>query len=99
MFDSLFLMVGGNISSGLPGMFHTDWVACFTRNPGMFRPDFPNNGTNMIAPGFLMKKWTKKDIIKLYNETKNGKNNPYNKNISNIKLDVLIKEICNLMEA
>ncbi len=41
MFDSLFLMVGGNISSGLPGMFHTDWVACFTRNPGMFRPDFP----------------------------------------------------------
>ncbi len=43
MFDSLFLMVGGNISSGLPGMFHTDWVACFTRNPGMFRPDFPTD--------------------------------------------------------
>ena len=54
--------------------------------------------TYILAPGFTFKKWTKKQIIELYNQSNIGKRKPYDKNLSNIKLNDLIKYLCKLIQ-
>lgn len=59
----------------------------------------PKNYT--IAPGFAFKKWTKKQLIELYNDS-----NPVNndtkysaKSLSNKRLSQIILDICNLLKS
>ena len=54
-----------------------------------------------IMPGILNKKWTKKQIIELYNNSPNAKenNNDYPiKSLSSKKLSRIIGEICELLK-
>ncbi len=53
----------------------------------------------ILAPGFFLNKITKKDIVSLYNQTGAGIKNPYQKNLSNVKIVELMKEICDLLTA
>ena len=54
-----------------------------------------------IMPGILNKKWTKKQIIELYNNSQNAKENNSNypiKSLSSKKLSRIIGEICELLK-
>ena len=56
----------------------------------------------VIAPGFAFKKWTKKQVIELYNNSSNVKksNKKYSlKSLSNKKLSRIIGEICELLRS
>lgn len=55
-----------------------------------------------IAPGFAFKRWTKKQIIELYNSSLNAKKSKEKyplKSISNKKLSRIIGDICNLLKS
>ena len=55
-----------------------------------------------IAPGFAFKKWTKKQIIELYNSSSNAKKSDEKyplKSLSNKKLSRIIGDICNLLKS
>jgi hypothetical protein len=59
----------------------------------------PENST--IAPGFAFKRWTKKQIIELYNNSKSASNNAkYSfKSLSNKRLTHIISDICDLLKS
>jgi len=55
-------------------------------------------GSSIIAPGFTIKRWTKKKIIDLYNERySNPKVKITQKSLSNILLNDIISLICKLV--
>ena len=47
----------------------------------------------ILAPAFVIKPITKKQIVEFYNNSSKGKINPFTKSYSNIKMEVLVKEI------
>jgi hypothetical protein len=55
----------------------------------------------VIAPGFAFKKWTKKRLIELYNDSNSVNNDTkYSaKSLSSKRLTQLISDICNLLKA
>jgi hypothetical protein len=56
----------------------------------------------VISPLTLKKKWTKKELINLYNQSQNCKcnNNPYSESsLSNKKLSVIFKEIAEILKS
>ena len=58
----------------------------------------PNNF--VIAPGFSFKKWTKKQIVELYNNSSNAKKSDQKyplKSLSNKKLSRIIGDVCELL--
>ena len=60
----------------------------------------PDNFT--IAPGFAFKKWTKKQIVELYNSSSNAEKSDEKyplKSLSNKKLSRIIGDICNLLQS
>lgn len=54
-----------------------------------------------IAPGFAFKKWTKKQIIELYNSSDivESDNKYSDKSLSNKRLTQIIADICKLLKA
>ena len=55
-----------------------------------------------IAPGFAFKKWTKKQIVELYNNSSNAKKSDEKyplKSLSNKKLSRIIGDICELLNS
>ncbi len=55
-----------------------------------------------FAPGFAFKRWTKKKIIELYNDSSNAKelNKTYPlKSLSNKRLSRIIADICELLKS
>ncbi len=53
-----------------------------------------------LAPGFFAKKWTKKQIIELYNKSEAAKESNIQyplKSLSNKKLSKIISEICKIL--
>lgn len=55
----------------------------------------------VITPGFLRKKWTKKQIVALYNENlnENQKEHQYStKSLSAKRLDKIVTDICTLLK-
>jgi ribosomal protein S24E len=55
-----------------------------------------------IAPGFAFKKWTKKQIVELYNSSSNAKKSEEKyplKSLSNKKLSRIIGDICKLLKS
>ena len=59
---------------------------------------YPNNCA--ITPGFLIKRWTKKDIIELYNSSpvdSDKKNST--KSLSSKRLTRIISDICELLKS
>ena len=54
-------------------------------------------GNYAISPGFSAKKWSKKKIIELYNQAENSTETYSEKSLSSKKLDVIIKEISELI--
>lgn len=53
-----------------------------------------------LSPGMAFKKWTKKRIIELYNNSPNAKDNKNSypiKSLSNKKLSRIISDICELL--
>jgi hypothetical protein len=56
----------------------------------------------VISPGFRFKRWTKKQIVKLYNSSSNARNSgkEYSeKSLSNKKLARVVGEICELLKS
>ena len=53
-----------------------------------------------IAPGFAFKRWTKKKIIELYNDSNSAKNDTHYslKSLSNKRLTRIISDICVLLK-
>jgi hypothetical protein len=55
-----------------------------------------------IAPGFAFKRWTKKQIVELYNNSSNTKKSDKKyslKSLSNKKLSRIIGDICELLRS
>jgi len=55
-----------------------------------------------IAPGFAFKKWTKKQIVELYNNSSNAKKSDKKyslKSLSNKKLSRIIGDVCELLSS
>jgi hypothetical protein len=55
-----------------------------------------------LAPGFFPKKWTKKRVIELYNNSSNAKESESNyplKSLSSKKFSRIIGEICELLSS
>ena len=53
-----------------------------------------------LSPGMAFKRWTKKRIIELYNNSPNAKDNKNSypiKSLSNKKLSLIISDICELL--
>lgn len=51
----------------------------------------------IIAPGFFCKKWTKKKIVELYNNSLNGNQKEYQystQSLSSKRLDKIVLDIC-----
>ncbi len=56
----------------------------------------------VISPGFAFKRWTKKQIVELYNSSSNARNSgkEYSeKSLSNRKLARIIGDICELLKS
>ena len=55
----------------------------------------------VIAPGFAFKKWTKKQLIELYNDSNSVNNDTkYSaKSLSSKRLTQIISDICNLLKS
>lgn len=56
---------------------------------------------NVLGPGFAPKKWTKKQLIEIFNNSSNAKiaDHEYStKSLSGKKLDKIINDICELLQ-
>jgi hypothetical protein len=53
----------------------------------------------ILSPQFVIKPITKKQLIEYYNGSSKGKIDPFIKNFSNIKVDILIKQLIDLARA
>ena len=53
-----------------------------------------------LAPGFMRKRWTKKQIIELFNSSETAEESKIQyslKSLSNKRLHVIVSEICNIL--
>ena len=72
-------------------------VIDFTGEEFWFYPD-----KTYLTPGFFPKKWTKKRVIELYNNSSNAKKSNSNyplKSLSSKKFSRIISEICELLSS
>jgi hypothetical protein len=72
-------------------------VLDFTGEEFWFYPD-----KTYLTPGFFPKKWTKKRVIELYNNSSNAKESESNyplKSLSSKKFSRIIGEICELLSS
>lgn len=53
----------------------------------------------VISPGFVRKRWSKKRIINLYNNTESNKTKYSEKSLSAKKVNRIILDICNMLKA
>ena len=83
----------------VPPPYGKDYVKVidFTGEEFWFYPD-----KIYLAPGFFPKKWTKKRVIELYNNSSNAKESESNyplKSLSSKKFSRIIGEICELLSS
>jgi hypothetical protein len=99
------LLTGYDIDSlaiallSVPPPYEKDYVKVidFTGEEFWFYPD-----KIYLAPGFFPKKWTKKRVIELYNNSSNAKESESNyplKSLSSKKFSRIIGEICELLSS
>jgi hypothetical protein len=83
----------------VPPPYEKDYVKVidFTGEEFWFYPD-----KIYLTPGFFSKKWTKKRVIELYNNSSNAKESESNyplKSLSSKKFSRIIGEICELLSS
>jgi hypothetical protein len=83
----------------VPPPYEKDYVKVidFTGEEFWFYPD-----KIYLTPGFFPKKWTKKRVIELYNNSSNAKESESNyplKSLSSKKFSRIIGEICELLSS